>query len=150
MSLSHKEMETVSGDIYGKSLTSIGINLLVKDVLLTANFLKEVFGAKIIRANSDFAIIAYAKDHFMLHHDATYSENELLSILPEAGARGAGIEVRFYETDPDEAEARAISLADKYHCSVLRTCSDRPHGLRECFILSADGYCFVPSKHLTA
>ncbi len=149
MSLTHEEMETVGGAVYGKSLTGIGINLLVKDVLLTAAFLKDILGTKTIRANADFAIIAYGKEHFMLHQDVTYSENELLSLLPEAGARGAGIELRFYETDPDEAEAKAIALADTYQCSVLRPCSDRPHGLRECFILSADGYCFVPSRHLT-
>lgn len=143
-----EEMKTASGADYGKSLTGIGINLLVRDVEQTAAFLRDVLEAQIIRADTDFAIIGYHGAHFMLHQDGTYGENELLSILPEAGARGAGIELRFYHTDPDLAEKRALDLADSYHCSVLRPCSDRPHGLRECFILSADGYCFVPSKHL--
>ncbi|MGB7286930.1 MAG: hypothetical protein WBC71_08365 [Salaquimonas sp.] len=146
--LTQEQMKTVGGPVYGKSLENIGFNLLVTDVLLTAAFLEEVLEATIIRADKDFAIIGYGPSHFMLHHDSTYAENELLSILPEAGARGAGMELRFYETDPDAAEARAIALSDTYHCSVLRPCSDRPHGLRECFILSADGYCFVPSRHL--
>lgn len=143
-----EEMETASGPDYGKSLSGIGFNLLVRDVEQTAAFLHEVMEAQIIRADASFAIIGYHGEHFMLHQDGTYGDNELLSILPEAGARGAGIELRFYHTDPDAAEKRAHENADRYHCSVLRPCSDRPHGLRECFILSADGYCFVPSKQL--
>ena len=143
-----EKMKTIEGGPYGKSLTGIGINLLVRNVEKTAAFLEEVLQTQTIRTNSNFAIIRYHDEHFMLHQDGTYAENELLSILPEAGARGAGIELRFYHTDPDEAEARANKLADIYQCSVLRSCSDRPHGLRECFILSEDGYCFVPSRHL--
>ena len=144
-----EEMKTANGPAYGKSLTGIGFNLLVRDVLLTAGFLRDVMEAEIVRANADFAIILYHGDHFMLHHDGTYGGNELLSLLPEAGPRGAGVELRFYHTDPDAAQKRAENLADQYHCTVLRPCSDRPHGLRECYILSADGYCFIPSRHLT-
>ena len=142
-------MKTVSGKVYGKSLAGIGINLLVKNVEMTAAFLQDILGATTIRQDSDFAIMGYSSAHFMLHQDRTYFDNQLLSLLPEAGARGAGIELRFYETDPDEAQRKAELLAEQYHCSVLRPCSDRPHGLRECHILSADGYCFVPSRRLT-
>ncbi len=142
------EMKTADGPSYGKSLTGIGINLLVRDVNMTAAFLRDVLEAQIIRSDADFAIIFYHGEHFMLHQDRTFGENELLSILPEAGARGAGIELRFYNTDPDWAEKRAIEFTGTYKCSVLRPCSDRPHGLRECHILSADGYCFVPSRRL--
>lgn len=143
-----EEMKTASGPDYGKSLQQMGINLLVRDVEKTAAFLSEILGTQTIRADSSFAIISYGSQQFMLHQDATYGENELLSLLPEAGARGAGIEIRFYETDPDLAEEKALTSTGKYGCSVLRTCSDRPHGLRECFILSEDGYCFVPSRKL--
>ena len=142
------EMQTMGGAAYGKSLAEIGINLLVRDVEKTAAFLETVLGATIIRADRDFAIIGYHSSHFMLHQDATYSENELLSVLPETGARGAGLEIRFYHTDPDEAQNEAEISAEKFGCTVLRRSSDRPHGLRECYILSEDGYCFVPSRPL--
>lgn len=144
-----EEMKTASGAQYGKSLQHMGLNLLVRDVKKTAAFLAEVLEAKTIRTDSNFAILMYGTQHFMLHQDGTYAENELLSILPEAGARGAGIEIRFYNTDPDIAEERSVKLAEKFNCTVLRSSSDRPHGLRECFILSEDGYCFVPSRKLT-
>jgi hypothetical protein len=147
--LTPEEMKTAAGPDYGKSLKQMGLNLLVRNVEKTAEFLSRVFGTTTIRADANFAIVSYGTQQFMLHQDATYSENELLSLLPEAGARGAGIEIRFYETDPDIAEKNAISLAEKYGCNVLSSCSDRPHGLRECFILSEDGYCFVPSRKLT-
>jgi hypothetical protein len=47
-----------------------------------------------------------------------------------------------YGTDPDACEARAI--ANNY--VVLRSSEDRPHGLRECYLLDPDGYCWVPGK----
>ncbi len=144
-----EEMITVSGAVYGKSLAGIGLNLLTRNVEQTAAFLRDVLECRIIRADRDFAIIGYHGQQFMLHQDATYRQNELLSILPEAGARGAGIELRFYHTDPDSALKLAREHAIDYHCSVLRECSDRPHGLRECYILNADGYCFVPSRNLS-
>lgn len=106
--MDEQEMKTVAGDVYGKSLTGIGLNLLVTNVERMAEFLETVMQTRTIRANRDFAIIAYQSEHFMLHHDSTYGENKLLSILPEAGARGAGMELRFYHTDPDEAESRAL------------------------------------------
>ena len=144
-----KTMETASGADYGQSLTGIGINLLVKDVLNTAEFLRDVFEMVIIRADKDFAIIGYGKEHFMLHHDATYAENALISLLPEAGARGAGLEIRLYDTDPQTAQNQAEKLSNQYGCSVLIECADHPHGLHECFILSREGYCFIPSRSIT-
>lgn len=143
-----EEMKAASGAEFGKTLSGMGINLLVKDVKKSANFLNEILSASIIRADDNFAIIKYANTVFMLHQDGTYAENQLLSLLPEAGARGAGIELRFYETDPDEAEALARKVSEKYDCSVLRPCSDRPHGLRECIILDDNGYAFIPSRKL--
>jgi catechol 2,3-dioxygenase-like lactoylglutathione lyase family enzyme len=142
------EMKSAGGADYGRSLVGFGINLLVRDVARTARFMQDVLGTETIRADQSFAIIAYAEQHFMLHQDATYAENPLLSLLPEAGARGAGIELRFYHTDPDEALERAREQADRHGCSILRGCSDRPHGLRECYILDENGYCFIPSRHL--
>ncbi|MGR3983992.1 MAG: glyoxalase, partial [Gammaproteobacteria bacterium] len=45
---------------------------------------------------------------------------------------------------PDAAEKRA--RAGGYE--VLQASADKPHGLRECFLLDPDGYCWVPSMRL--
>ena len=55
--------------------------------------------------------------------------------------RGAGVELRLYGCDPDEAEARARQLG----FTVLAGAMDKPHGLRECVILDDEGYAWVPS-----
>ena len=137
-------MKKASGADFGRSLTGFGINLLVRNVLQQAAFLRNCFSMTVIRADDNFAIIAYGKQVFMLHSDASYWDNPLPSLLPELGARDAGVELRLYETDPDEALARAIELEKQEACSVLRACSDRPHGLRECYILDSNGYCWIP------
>ncbi len=59
-------------------------------------------------------------------------------------ARGAGVELRIYGCDPDQAEARARELG----FTVLSGAMDKPHGLRECVILDDDGYAWVPAVAL--
>jgi catechol 2,3-dioxygenase-like lactoylglutathione lyase family enzyme len=146
--MDRETMRKAAGAQYGRSLEGIGINLLVDDVSRMARFLEEILGLEIVRADADFAIIAHGERHFMLHADHTYHDNPLPSLLPEAGARGAGIEIRFYGVDPDVAQARARAAGDQSFCAVLHETSDRPHGLRECHILGPEGYCFVPSVRL--
>jgi len=66
----------------------------------------------------------------------------LLTLLPENPPRGAGIEIRLYECDPETAAAKAEAAGG----TILQPPTDKPHGLRECFILCPDGYCWVPSR----
>lgn len=139
------EFETVSPEDFGRSLKGIGINLLVRDVKALAGFLTAVFGMTAHRISADFAIMAYAGEVFQLHADATYHSHPLPSLLPEAGARGAGIEIRLYETDPDAAAARAAAFPD---ATILQVPADKPHGLRECVILCGNGYARVPSRRI--
>jgi len=127
---------------FGRALEGFGINLLVHDVARTVTFLKDVLGMHVHRADTDFAVLESAGHFFQLHADHTYHANPLPSLLPEAGVRGGGAELRLYGTDPDACEARAI--ANNY--VVLRSSEDRPHGLRECYLLDPDGYCWVPGK----
>ena len=54
--------------------------------------------------------------------------------------RGAGVELRLYDLDPDAAEARARAAG--YH--VLQVAANKPHGLRECYLVDPDGYVWVP------
>ena len=66
----------------------------------------------------------------------------LLAMLPENPPRGGGIEIRLYDTDPDGAVARAKALG----ATVLQEPTDKPHGLREAYILCDNGYAWVPSR----
>lgn len=139
------DYETVSPDDFGRSLTGIGLNILVRDVRAEAAFLEQLFDMKAHRLSKDFAIMTYHGQIFQLHADPTYGANPLLSLLPEAGPRGAGAEFRLYETDPDEAARRAALHPDAV---LLQAPANKPHGLRECYILCANGYAWVPSRRL--
>ncbi|MCB1457494.1 MAG: hypothetical protein KDJ51_15415 [Nitratireductor sp.] len=143
------EIRQAGGAAYGRSLAGMGINLLVRNIAEETAWLAAVLKLEIIREDSNFAVIGYGDQHFMLHVDGTYAENPLLSLLPETGMRGGGIELRLYDTDPDAALASAHEAQVAGHGSVLRECSDRPHGLRECYLLDPNGYCWIPSARLT-
>ncbi|MBT6078444.1 MAG: glyoxalase, partial [Oceanospirillaceae bacterium] len=51
------------------------------------------------------------------------------------------VELRLYGIDPDAAVTQAQTL-DYY---VLQEATDKPHGLREAYILDPNGYIWVPS-----
>lgn len=139
------DFETVEAEDFGRSLAGMGLNLLVRDVRAEAAFLGQAFGMTAHRVSRDFAIMAYGGTVFQLHADHTFGAHPLLGLLPEAGPRGAGIEIRLYETDPDQAAARIAGLPGAV---LLQAPADKPHGLRECVILCPDGYAWVPSRRL--
>jgi catechol 2,3-dioxygenase-like lactoylglutathione lyase family enzyme len=138
------DYETVSAEAFGKSLSGIGLNILVRDVARTCAFLKSVFGLEAHRASVDFAIIRYGDAVFQIHADGTYHSNPLLGLLPENPPRGGGIEIRLYDSDPDLAARRA----EAFDAMILQPPTDKPHGLREAYILCDDGYAWVPSRPL--
>lgn len=137
-----QDYETISAEDFGANLRGIGINLVVTDVRARADMLAEVFGMGAHRVSSDFAIMTYGDQVFQLHSDGTYSANPLLNILPENPPRGAGVELRLYDTDPDAAVTRAEARG----LMILQEPTDKPHGLREAYILDEDGYAWVPSR----
>ncbi|UWQ41301.1 glyoxalase [Leisingera aquaemixtae] len=136
------DYQTVDGDSFGRSLRGIGINLLVRDVPAEVAFLETVFGMKGHQVTQDFAIVTYGGQVFQLHRDGSYAENPLLGLLPETPPRGAGIEIRLYDTDPDEAVVRAEAAG----FIILQAPADKPHGLREAYILCDNGYAWVLSR----
>ena len=133
----------------GRALRGFGLNLLCRQVIPLAESIASVLEMWVIRANDDYAIIAgpqVAKSLIIqLHADATYHANPLPSLLPGpgagagAGARGAGAEFRLFDMDPDAA-ARRAEVAGWY---ILQPPTDKPHGLRECYLLDLEGYCWV-------
>jgi predicted enzyme related to lactoylglutathione lyase len=140
------DYDTVGAPAFGAGLRGIGLNLLVRDVGVQVAFLETVFGMKAHQPSADFAIMTYGDQVFQLHSDGTYHSNPLLGLLPETPPRGAGIEIRLYDTDPQDACDRAEAAG----CTILQPPTDKPHGLREAYILCANGYAWVPSRPLAA
>lgn len=138
------DYDTVSPEDFGRSLSGLGINLLVRDVRRQCAFLTEVFGMTAHQVSDDFAILRYGEQVFQIHSDGTYHANPLLGLLPETPPRGAGIEIRLYETDPDAA----VDKAEAAGATILQSPTDKPHGLREAYILCENGYAWVPSRVL--
>ncbi len=136
------DYETVDADSFGRALRGIGLNLLVRDVKAECAFLETVFEMKCHQVTADFAIVSYGSQVFQLHSDGTYHSNPLLGLLPENPPRGAGLEIRLYETDADMAVERANAAG----ATVLQEATDKPHGLREAYILCENGYAWVPSQ----
>lgn len=136
------DYNTVGAEEFGAALRGIGLNLLVRDVKTECAFLDTVFGMSAHQPTDDFAIVKYGDQVFQLHSDRTYHSNPLLGLLPELPPRGAGIEIRLYDTDPEDAVAKAKAAG----CTVLQPPTDKPHGLREAYILCENGYAWVPSR----
>jgi catechol 2,3-dioxygenase-like lactoylglutathione lyase family enzyme len=133
-----------AGD-FGRSLArGIGVNLLVSDMAAMEAFCRDVLGADIVYADEDFAAIELLGSVFMLHADHSYLGNAMTGMITGAETRGAGIELRLYGADPDAVEAAA---RDHGHI-VLAGAIDKPHGLRESYVVGPDGYIFVPSAPL--
>ncbi len=136
-----KKFDPTDAEETGRALAGFGVNLLVSDVENTVRFLTTVLDFSVVTSSRDYALLSTNGQWFMLHGDHTYGNNPLPSLLPEFGARGGGLELRLYELDPDQAENKAR----ENNYQVLMGTADKPHGLRECFLLDPDGYCWVPS-----
>ena len=134
----------MAADEYGRSLRGLGVNLLVRDIARSVAFAQEVLLARLVYADADFAVLRHETDRagaeWMLHADHTYSSHPLLGLTGDNAIRGAGCELRLYDLDPDAAAKRAAARGD----TILQDATDKPHGLRECYIADPDGYVWVP------
>jgi len=129
-------------DGFGRALgPGIGLNLLVSDVEAAARFQATALDAAVDYWDRDFAILRAQGAVWMLHSDRSYRNHPLSGIAIAAEGRGAGAELRLYGRDPDRAEAVARSLGGV----VLAGAADKPHGVREAYILDPEGYCWVPT-----
>ena len=138
------KIAALNGAQVGALLTGFGVNLLVRDVRRNAEVLARVLGLDIARVSADYAILRRASQWFQLHADHTYAGHPMHAKTCEVPLRGVGVELRLFELDPDAAEARARDAG----LTILQGTQNKPHGLRECFILDPDGYCWVPSRRL--
>jgi len=129
---------------YAKTLSGLGLNLLVRQIAPAVAFARTVLAAEIVHADADFAVLRHTSAEWMLHADHTYQDHPLQGSLNDDIARGVGAELRLYGRDPDAAEA----AAREHGHTVLEGATDKPHGLREVYILDPDGYLWVPGVSL--
>lgn len=135
----------MSADDYGRSLRGFQVNLLVKDVARSVAFAREVLGASVIYADPDFAVLRHGQGvEWMLHADHTYGSHPLLGLTGDGALRGPGVELRLHDHDPDRVAAAAARLGH----TVLAEATDKPHGLREAYVIDPDGYVWVPDRPL--
>ncbi len=136
------ENDTPKGADYGPTLRGLGLNLLVSNVPEMVKFLTEAMLMTVRYADEDFAIMVYEDQEFMLHSDGTYAENPLLALTSDGVIRGAGLELRLYDTNPDHA----CKVAEEMGYYVIQPPTFKNgHQLREAYISGPDGYVWVPS-----
>lgn len=129
---------------YSDGLKGVGINMLTSSVPQLVAFLTDVMDLGVTWSNEDFAIISHEGVEFMIHSDASYAQNPLLGLTGDGTIRGAGLELRLYDVDPDHAARKAEERG--FH--ILQEPTSKDHGLREAYIIGPDGYCWVPCKRI--
>lgn len=145
MVLPPKGVDQPDAPTFGRGLArGIGINLLVTEIERALRFQVGALGAAITYWDDDFAILQGYGAVWMLHHDRTYHAHPMKGVLASADGRGIGAELRVYGCDPDAAEAAAEGAGG----TVMAGAADKPHGLREAYLLDPDGYLWVPSVPL--
>ena len=130
----------MSAPDYGRSLHGMGVNMLVRETARTVAFARDVLGLTIVYADADLAVLRHGEHEWMAHADHTYDAHALLPRTRIAALRGGGIELRVHGVDPDAA----VAAAQRLGYTVLDAPNNKPHGLREAYILDADGYVWVP------
>ena len=129
---------------YSRELIWLTVNLLVNNISKATQFSANVIEAKIIYEDIDFAAIEGFGSKWCFHADHTYDKNPLTNFVNPKDKRGLGIELRLLGCNPDRAEVRA----KRYGFKVISKSQDKPHGLRECYIIDNFGYCWVPCEYL--
>ena len=126
---------------YSKDLSGLTVNLLVQEMEEATNFVKHVLQAKVIYEDPDFAAIKGFGSQWCFHTYHTYDLHPFRTNTESSEKKGLGIELRLIGCNPDQVEKRAKEKGYK----ILSNSSNKAHGMRECYILDNDGYCWVPS-----
>jgi len=125
---------------YAHTLKALTVNLLVRDIEAALRFQQHVLGMEVVYADPDFAVLRGYGAEWMLHADHTYLDHAFGKVTSGTVRRGAGVELRLHGCDPDVAEA----AARKNGYQVLAGATIKGHGLREAYLIDADGYTWVP------
>ena len=129
----------MASDAYGKTLTGLSLNLIVRDVGKSVPFYRDVLGMTVHYADEDMAALQLGTTQIVLHADHTYDKQPWAPRLRDAGKRGVGAEIRILGVDPDAAERRAKERG----ATVLLGARDWPHGWRDVILEDPDGYTFA-------
>ncbi len=62
---------------YGRALPTFPVNLLVRNLVRSLHFYRDVLGVTVRHANNDFAVFQIQGVGFMLHADHTYDRHPL-------------------------------------------------------------------------
>ena len=134
----------MAADAYGKTLTGLSLNLIVRDVTASVPFYRDVLGLTVHYADVDMAALQLGSTQIVLHADHTYDTQPWAPRLAGTGKRGLGAEIRILGIDPDAAERRAR----EHGVTVLVAVRDWPHGWRDVVLEDPDGYTFAVGKAL--
>jgi catechol 2,3-dioxygenase-like lactoylglutathione lyase family enzyme len=124
---------------YGRTLSGLTINLIVRDVARSIPFYTGVLELSLLHSDEDFAAFERDGAKLQLHADHTYARMPWASRLSDHAPRGLGAEIRILGIDPDAAEKRAREGG----FTVAVPVRDWPHGWRDCLIEDPDGYTFA-------
>jgi catechol 2,3-dioxygenase-like lactoylglutathione lyase family enzyme len=124
---------------YGRTLTGLSVNLIVRDVVRSIPFYVGVLELRLLYSDEDFAALEREGVRLQLHADHTYARMPWATRLKEASPRGLGAEIRILGIDPDAAERRARDRG----FTVAVPVRDWPHGWRDCVLEDPDGYTFA-------
>jgi len=124
---------------YGRTLTGLSVNLIVRDVSRSIPFYTGVLELRLLYSDDDFAAFERDGAKLQLHADHTYARMPWADRLSEGTRRGFGAEIRILGIDPDAAEKRAREAGFTVAVSVR----DWPHGWRDCVLEDPDGYTFA-------
>jgi catechol 2,3-dioxygenase-like lactoylglutathione lyase family enzyme len=124
---------------YGRTLSGLSVNLIVRDVARSIPFYSGVLELRLLYSDEDFAAFEREGVRLQLHADHTYAQMPWAWRLRDESKRGLGAEIRILGIDPDRAEKRARDAG----FTVLVPVRDWPHGWRDCVLEDADGYTFA-------
>ncbi len=124
---------------YGRTLSGLSVNLIVRDIGRSIPFYSEVLELRLLYSDEDFAAFEREGVRLQLHADHAYAQMPWASRLRDDGRRGFGAEIRILGIDPDAAEKRARDGG----FTVLVPVRDWPHGWRDCVLEDPDGYTFA-------
>jgi catechol 2,3-dioxygenase-like lactoylglutathione lyase family enzyme len=124
---------------YGRTLSGLSVNLIVRDVARSLPFYTRVLELRVLYSDEDFAAFERDGVKLQLHADHAYARMPWASRLQEDSPRGVGAEIRILGIDPDAAERRARDGG----FTVAVPVRDWPHGWRDCVLEDPDGYTFA-------
>ena len=124
---------------YGRTLSGLSVNLIVRDVARSLPFYSDVLELRLLYSDEDFAAFERDGVKLQIHADHAYARMPWAARLRDESRRGLGAEIRILGIDPDAAERRARDGG----FNVAVPVRDWPHGWRDCVLEDPDGYTFA-------